>query len=246
MTYKLLSTNNQKFGKSNGKHTYMIAGLSLSPASRSGYNLCKHSTGVCRLCCVADAGGGRWAAAQAARIRKTRMFFGDRDTFAQTLADDLRNFARLTAKKGHKPAVRLNTFSDIPWERVPLTIDGRRMTVIEAFTDTITFYDYTKYPCTARPSTDEYHLTYSASGENTDSCKAALAEGYNVAVVFDTKPSHALPSTYWDGVSVVDGDKDDLRFLDPHGVIIGLRAKHTLRSNMDTSFVFSANITQEV
>lgn len=245
MTYKLLSTNNQKFGKSNGTHTYMIAGLMLSPSDRSGYNVCKHATD-CRFWCVADSGGGRWKGTQDARIRKTRMFFEDRDTFAQMLADDLRKFARLCGEKGHKPAVRLNTFSDIPWERVAVTIDGQETTVIDAFADTITFYDYTKYPCTARFSTNAYRLTYSASGENTDMCHVALAEGYNVAVVFDTKPKQPLPQTFW-GAPVIDGDADDLRFLDPHGVIVGLRAKHTLRTHMDSPFVFSAeNNTQEV
>jgi hypothetical protein len=244
MTYKLLSTDNQKFGKSNGAHTYMIAGLMLAPSDRSGNNVCKYATD-CRFWCVADSGGGRWKTTQDARIRKTRLFFDDRDAFMDMLINDLRKFAAACEDKGNKPAVRLNTFSDIPWERVPVVIDGQKTTVIDTFADDITFYDYTKYPCTARASSRKYHLTYSASGENTDMCKVALSEGYNVAVVFDTKPKHPLPSTYW-GATVIDGDADDLRFLDPDGVIIGLRAKHTLRTHMDTPFVFSANITEEV
>jgi hypothetical protein len=43
-------------------------------------------------------------------------------------------------------------------------------------------------------------------------------------VVFDTKRGQPLPSTY-KGYTVIDGDKDDLRFLDPKGVIVGLRYK---------------------
>ena len=246
MTYKLLSENNQKFQKSNGQSKYMITGLMLAPAKRSGRNVCKHSTGPCILYCVADSGGGRYKTAQEARIRKTNLFFDDRETFMAMLMDDLRKFSVKCRKEGYVPAVRLNTFSDIPWERVPVTVDGQATTVIEALAEDIVFYDYTKYPCTARASSRKYHLTYSASGENTDMCQIALAEGYNVAVVFDTKPKQPLPTMFW-GMRVIDGDADDLRFLDPDGVIVGLRAKSTLRSHMDTSFVFSAdNSTQEV
>jgi len=48
--------------------------------------------------------------------------------------------------------------------------------------------------------------------------------GKNVAVVFSTKKGQPLPET-WQGKQVVDGDIDDLRFLDPKGCIVGLRAK---------------------
>jgi hypothetical protein len=49
----------------------------------------------------------------------------------------------------------------------------------------------------------------------------------NVAVVFDT-----LPTTYL-GRPVVNGDDTDLRFLDPQGVVVGLKAKG--RAKKDTS-----------
>jgi hypothetical protein len=41
----------------------------------------------------------------------------------------------------------------------------------------------------------------------------------NVAAVFDK-----LPESYM-GKTVVDADEDDLRFLDPKGVVLGLKAK---------------------
>ena len=40
-----------------------------------------------------------------------------------------------------------------------------------------------------------------------------------MAVVFDAVP------TEWQGWTVINGDADDLRFLDPVGVIVGLKAK---------------------
>jgi hypothetical protein len=45
----------------------------------------------------------------------------------------------------------------------------------------------------------------------------------NAAAVFKG-PSKGLPRAY-KGFPVIDGDLHDLRFLDPHGVIVGLKAK---------------------
>jgi hypothetical protein len=52
----------------------------------------------------------------------------------------------------------------------------------------------------------------------------ALAHGVNVSVVFNTVRGQALPG-YWQGYRVIDGDLHDVRFLDPRGVVVGLRAK---------------------
>jgi hypothetical protein len=46
-----------------------------------------------------------------------------------------------------------------------------------------------------------------------------LKRGFNVAMVFDK-----LPETY-KGFKVINGDLDDLRFLDEKNVIVGLKYK---------------------
>jgi hypothetical protein len=51
-----------------------------------------------------------------------------------------------------------------------------------------------------------------------------LRKGGNVAVVFRVKKGQPLPKM-WNGYEVIDGDIDDLRFLDKKNVIVGLRAK---------------------
>jgi len=56
------------------------------------------------------------------------------------------------------------------------------------------------------------------------------AAGGNVAVVFD-----GMPNTYA-GAPVVDGDASDLRFLDPDGVVVGLKAKGDAKKD-DSGFV---------
>jgi hypothetical protein len=92
----------------------------------------------------------------------------------------------------------------------------------------IQFYDYTKLPKAHRRTTDNYHLTFSRSEENDEHVKEALANGINVAVVFNVKPSEDLPTEYM-GHKVINGDEHDLRFLDEQDggkpVIVGLRAK---------------------
>lgn len=112
--------------------------------------------------------------------------------------------------------------------------DGR--TVFEHFPD-VQFYDYTKNPvrmlafCRGEMPAN-YHLTFSRSESNDADCRAVLAAGGNIAVPFLVKDEAGLPATFMD-TPVVSGDHDDLRFLDPAGVVIGLTAKgHKAKRDM--------------
>jgi hypothetical protein len=94
---------------------------------------------------------------------------------------------------------------------------------MQEFSD-IQFYDYT--PNLKRMTQflngelpANYHLTFSRKENNDTACFYVLANGGNVAMVFDE-----IPSTY-NGFEVVNGDESDLRFLDKKGVIVGLKAK---------------------
>ena len=53
----------------------------------------------------------------------------------------------------------------------------------------------------------------------------------NLAVVFDEIPS------MWQGMPVISGDEDDLRFLDPRGVWVGLRGKGEAKKGTHNGFV---------
>ena len=90
----------------------------------------------------------------------------------------------------------------------------------------VQFYDYTKVPGRDL-GIPNYHLTFSLAESNEEDAAAELQRGMNIAVVFDGVPSEYL------GVPVVDGDESDLRFLDPSGVVVGLKAKGEARG--DTS-----------
>ena len=89
----------------------------------------------------------------------------------------------------------------------------------------IMFYDYTKI---ANRDLDipNYKLTFSYSEASpvhaNKQCKIAIERGMNVAVVFRSKESIL---TTFAGLPVIDGDKTDLRFLDPTQCVVGLYAK---------------------
>ena len=76
-----------------------------------------------------------------------------------------------------------------------------------------------------------YHLTFSRSEHNWSFVSMVLKMGGNVAVVFRNQ----LPKT-WKGYEVVNGDENDLRFLDKQGVVVGLIEKGLAKKD-ETGFV---------
>lgn len=219
---KLLSTGNPKLLKGE-KKGYMSFVLHLSPANVSGYETCPKRTAGCTAACLNTAGrGGMFKEGgtntiQEARKRKTRMFFEQRDEFLKQLEADIRLGIKQAEKKGMIPCFRLNGTSDIAWEKYG---------IIEKFPE-VQFYDYTKMRNRKVGHLTNYHLTFSKADGNDMDVRLAASAGMNVAVVFEK-----MPETYI-GKTVVDGDDTDLRFLDPKGVVIGLKAKG--RARKDTS-----------
>ena len=218
---KLLTVGNTKTVKGEALG-YMTFIMHLAPSTLSGYNTCPMASKGCAEACLNTAGRGRFTAIQEARIRKTRWFFEDRETFMAQLVKDIQAAIRKADREGFTPVFRLNGTSDIRWETVPVM--GFR-NIMEMFPSQ-TFYDYTKLQ-NRRNIPTNYHLTFSRSEENYESLHEMMAKGYNVAVVFNN-----LPSVY-NGYKVIDGTETDLRFLDPKRVIVGLLAKG--KAKKDTS-----------
>lgn len=223
---KLLSTGNPKLMKGE-KKGYMSFVLHLAPADLSGHETCPKRTAGCTAACLNTAGrGGMFKkgettnAIQQARIRKTKMFFEQRDEFLATLEKDIRLGIKQAEKKGLIPCFRLNGTSDISWEKYG---------IIEKFPE-VQFYDYTKVRNRKVGHLKNYHLTFSKADGNDMDVRLAANEGMNVAAVFDK-----VPETYI-GRRVIDGDETDLRFLDPKGVIVGLKAKGKAKKDT-TGFV---------
>lgn len=233
----LLTVGNPKTAKGE-KYGVLTAILHLAPAKVSGRNVCPHATVGCETACLNTAGRGGIGldaeglnVIQAARIQRTRWFQRDREGFMVALVAEVAKHERAAERHGLRLAVRLNGTSDLPWERFPVVRDGVSYPHIFAAFPGLTFYDYTKWPARLRPlvpGIGNYSLTFSLAESNDEKAADALRAGMNVAAVFAVKRGADLPSEFsilGETRPVIDGDETDLRYLDPRGVIVGLRAK---------------------
>ena len=221
---KLLTVGNPKLMKGE-KKGFLSFVLHLAPADLSGKEVCPKRTAGCTAACLNTAGRGgifkkgeSTNVIQQARIRRTKMFFESRDQFLADLTAEIKAGVKMAEKKGLTAVFRLNGTSDISWEKYG---------IIEQFPD-VQFYDYTKVRGRKVSHLPNYHLTFSRADGNEMDARLAASAGMNVAVVFKKE----LPPTYF-GKTVVNGDETDLRFLDPRGVIVGLKAKG--KAKKDTS-----------
>lgn len=233
--FKLLSTANPKIQKGT-KLGYLSFILHLAPSDVSGYNTCPKATAGCKAACLNTAGrGGMFRKGentnviQEARKRKTRMFFEERDGFMEWLEQDINKAIRFAAKQGLKPVFRLNGTSDLSWEKIKLK--GSDKNVFEMFPN-VQFYDYTKVPKRKTSQYKNYHLTFSAADGNDKDVDWALSQNMNVTVVFDKIPEE------YKGRPVFNADDTDLRFLDPRGVVLGLKAKGRAKKDRSGFVVF--------
>ena len=214
--FKLLSTANPKIQKGT-KLGYLSFILHLAPADLSGRETCPKRTAGCTAACLNTAGrGGMFKRGettnliQKARIRKTQYFFNDRANFMVDLANDIKKAVRFAERKGLTPVFRLNGTSDLSWEKYTV-VEG--FNIFELF-PTVQFYDYTKVLGRKVKHLANYHLTFSKADGNDADVAKALEQGLSVVAVYDEIPA-GTPSA----------DETDLRFLDPKGTMLGLKAK---------------------
>jgi hypothetical protein len=225
--FKLLSTANPKIQKGT-KLGYLSFILHLAPSTLSGKNTCPKATPGCIAACLNTAGrGGMFKRGettnviQKARIRKTEYFYNDRAGFMKDLYADICKGIRLANKLGLTPVFRLNGTSDLSWEKYEMT-EGKN--VFDVFAG-IQFYDYTKVLGRKVKHIENYHLTFSKADGNDADVAEALMQGMSVVAVYDKIPE-GVPSA----------DETDLRFLDPKGIMLGLKAKGKAKKDY-TGFV---------
>ncbi len=249
---RMFSTDSAKAAKASG-YGYLNAIHYMAPGNVAGVgNLCPDMSPECSELClgmysgqaamVSDLERGMNSVRES-RINKARMFMADRSAYLNHMARQIARLRRVAEREGLGLCVRPNGSTDIPFERVAFTVDARtakatgvpegtRTTVVAMF-PAVQFIDYTKNFRRLGKVPANLHLTLSFSGRNAEECKAALAAGHNVAVVF----GKGLPATHW-GAPVIDGDKHDLRHLDPRGgVIVGLTPKGNKAKRSTNGFV---------
>lgn len=232
MTFKLFTDPTQHKLTKGSRLGYLSSGIHLAPSTVSGVmNTCPFSDG-CEASCLYTAGRGAYNSVQKSRIKKTVLLKENPALFREQVTADIAALVRMARRKARgtkrkvRVAVRLNLTSDINY--------GALYRDIMEANPTISFYDYTKNPHTMRAYlggafAPNYHLTFSRGA--TTPWQWVIEAGGNVAIVFDK-----LPKTYM-GIEVIDGDTNDLRFLDKRGVIVGLTAKGKARKDMGSFIV---------
>lgn len=242
--YKVLSApqTNTKLSKDVGRYVpHEIYSLFLAPAASSGYEVCPWRTEDCSNLCLNCSGRGAMKNVQQARILKTHRLMQDSENFMSNLLHEMTAATARCGRLGLQPVIRLNGTSDLPWSFIFPQL-------WEVF-QTWKFYDYTKSENRVRLTQfSGWDNTLSYSGENWGDCEGVLRDGLaRVAAVFNVPRGQPLPASYR-GFPVIDGDLDDLRFLDPKGVIVGLRYKIVVRNgkrllagDFDSSFIINPN-----
>jgi hypothetical protein len=233
---------------------YMTAVLYLAPWKSAGVNVCPTAEiAGCHATCLNTAGRGGIAAKRAtfspygvtlpdnaiqrARIARTRLWAENRYEFMVQLVKEIAAFVKRAERKGLTPCVRLNGTSDILWERQGLTGKEPGSWPLPAYTifdrfPRVQFYDYTKLPGRLLQANfpANYHLSLSWSGRNHTYQghveRIARASGAPLVVV--TLRGFACDHDLLPQVGahhIVNGDLNDLRFLDPPHSLVVLRAK---------------------
>lgn len=212
----------------NGTMTYC---LYLAPANMSGYEVCPNSK-YCREFCLNGSGqnkcdefahGIEGSRINHSRILKTRLFFEDRQLFMDLVCYEIAKAKEKAERLGMSFSVRLNGTSDIAPTQFIDYRSGKN--ILEIFPDVV-FYDYTKSPSRLAITKvyPNYDLTLSYSGHNWNACKRWLDQGLNVAVVF--YDNTRIPK-YFNGYPCCDGNKYDMRYLDPKGHVVALHYHKT-------------------
>ncbi len=236
----LLTRNNTKTmkGEKLGYRTYI---LYMSPYihKESGINVCSHASKGCAESCLVGSGfGGMYEKVKLGRMKKTDWFIRDRVSFLNKLRSEIEKAIQLNdianAKNEEQTILtfRLNGTSDLPYEKFRV-FEGDK-NIFELF-PSVQFYDYTKnYKRFEKELPKNYHLTFSRSETNHSKSNELLWKGFNVAMVFDK-----LPKTYM-GYEVINGDLDDLRFLDKENVVVGLKYKNMTGKGANNTLAFES------
>lgn len=208
-------------------------------------SVCVGASPACRAACLVYSGRNEADIYNTeVKFARTRALIDHPEHFMRLLVHTVGKHAKRnhqmrtrhwTDKKGKKHSettgpwesfVRLNVFSDVPWELVMPEL-------FEHFSD-LQFYDYTKVA--ARQPPKNYDLTFSFSGTNKDLVNYELKRGSRVAVVFlhpeglawldsgERAAGYGLPLAI-KGIPVKDGDLSDVRPRDPRPGLVGLRWK---------------------
>ena len=227
----LFNINNPKSIKGNKKGIRTLV-LYLSPAKKSGINMCALATiAGCEEPCLDEAGRGQMTATQMSRLRKTLYMQQYWEVFYAQLRKEVIAHGMYCVRRDLIPAVRPNGTTDKLWE---LCIWDFMVYTYNMYG--VKWYDYTKYYNRLIPCSKIYDLTFSYSGVKKflPHVEKARQQGMRMAVVW--RYQYQIPKEFM-GMRVVNGDEDDATFTSPHGVVRSLYAKGSKAINDYSGFI---------
>lgn len=186
-------------------------------------NTCSHAIKAdCFRHCLKSSGQLGGEVAQEAMKDRLDLLIKNPALFFEILRRENARLDRRAESIGFERAGRMNGTTDLDWTRI--TFGG--LTIADHFSN-VQWYDYTKNWNLARNYISKgIHVTLSWYKKlPTTRALESLDRGVNLAVVYRDK----IPKTQIVGdrkIEVISGDNHDLRFLDPRGVIVGLKYKN--------------------
>lgn len=234
---KLLSHGSTNYKTAKNQHITESYILYLSPWKQNsfGKNVCANASKGCIEACLFTAGRGAFPKVQSARLRKTDWLFSDMNGFLTQLYKELYLINAEAMLENRAVAIRLNGTSDLDFVELIKQKLGHDILQLS----NLKLYDYTKSLKKAIKYLEtNYYLTFSRSETNMLECITYLNMGGNVAIVFDEIPTEYI------GYQVMNGDENDLRYMDHDNVIIGLKAKGKARKD-NSGFVLKIKEDEE-
>lgn len=240
MRNNLLGQNYKTAKQKPGEDPSDVQGLSLlphalvrdlAPSPIAGVRtLCLGSNEACRQGCLVYSGQNKADPYNLTiKIARSTALVKEPVAFCRMVLEACRFHGESAPRRGYRPYIRLNVFSDVPWELV--------FPDLFELLPGLQFYDYTKVAARRPPS--NYDLTFSFSGTNERLARHEIEkEKRRIAVVFLLPGGYVarrtadLPARFW-GLEVVDGDVSDLRPLDASPVVVGLRWKTPMGQGID-------------
>ena len=226
------------------KKDYNTLVLYLAAADMSGFNICPQATTDCKDACLVNSGRARMIVEGTkinqinwARLKKTWLFFFNREFFMSWLNAEISAAKVLSAEQGKNFAVRLNGTSDLNMNY--FKFNGK--SILDIHSD-VQFYDYTKMQKQLDNAKmySNYDVTFSYANtdehNNIATAMYALSIGQKIAVVFNLASfGGQFPETFF-GYDVANGDETDLTFLQDKQVL-GLNLKKVSKNQSDNSFI---------
>jgi lipopolysaccharide biosynthesis glycosyltransferase len=226
--YMLFTIANTKLLKSKD-FGYKSIGLSLLPhrLADEKVDLCGgRSTELCRNYCINVSGHQGLDKIQDNRKKKTLEFLKDRKEFLKKCSIELNYLEQVANNEGLKLTCRMNMFTDIDYFKYKINDKS-----IYENHNSVQFIEYTKH-YNKISILSNLHITYSYDKEYHNEALNVLERGDNLAVIY----TNELPNE-WNGYKTIDGDKSDLRHLDPKNVVVMLKYKNSMKKGVNNKLL---------